>query len=193
MRKKAPALYRLLRKVYNFMGGFKRELKEKKVEYIKEANPREPLELAIREAAEAAEEYLFSYAGGYESEKLMELFFGFQDYLRVAAAFEEGRYCVLWQGEGRDFGVRLFCIDASGLVEEKLKLLKSAVLFSATLSPFDYYINMLCRTSAPYRLRLESPFPPRKPFRCSSTARFPPAIRIGKRRSSRWRPRWRRL
>ena len=55
--------------------------------------------------------------------------------------------------------LNLTCLDASIFLKECLRRLKGAVLFSATLSPIDYYVNTLGGSETDARLILPSPFP----------------------------------
>ena len=55
--------------------------------------------------------------------------------------------------------VQLLCLDASPFVDASMALGRASILFSATLSPVDYFIRTLgCEDSAK-RIFLESPFP----------------------------------
>ncbi len=65
-------------------------------------------------------------------------------------------YVELLGGETR---VRIFCLDPSGVLGERLSRAKSAVLFSATLTPLDYFTE-LCGGGEAVTLDLPSPFPP---------------------------------
>jgi DNA excision repair protein ERCC-2 len=55
--------------------------------------------------------------------------------------------------------VKLHCIDAAPLIGPRLREARASVLFSATLSPFDFFRSELDVADAP-ALRLGSPFPP---------------------------------
>ena len=65
-------------------------------------------------------------------------------------------YVELLGGETR---VRIFCLDPSGVLGERLSRARSAVLFSATLTPLDYFTE-LCGGGEAVTLDLPSPFPP---------------------------------
>ena len=53
----------------------------------------------------------------------------------------------------------IVCMDASYYLKDIFKRIKGAVLFSATLSPSDYYINLLGGEETDPSLSLVSPFP----------------------------------
>ncbi|MCQ2413578.1 MAG: ATP-dependent DNA helicase [Clostridia bacterium] len=54
--------------------------------------------------------------------------------------------------------LKLFCIDTGNVVRERLKLGSSAVFFSGTLSPMEYYKRLLGGDSSSMTLSVESPF-----------------------------------
>ena len=53
----------------------------------------------------------------------------------------------------------LYCLDASKFLKSILNRIKGAVLFSATLSPIDYYVNLLGGSKEDPTISLDSPFP----------------------------------
>lgn len=67
---------------------------------------------------------------------------------------------VYYVNKGSDTTLNLLCLDASKYVGSILKRIKGSTLFSATLSPIDYYVNLLGgdKENDP-RLILSSPFP----------------------------------
>ncbi len=65
-------------------------------------------------------------------------------------------YVELLGGETR---VRIFCLDPSGVLGARLACAKASVLFSATLTPLDYFTE-LCGGGDSVTLDLPSPFPP---------------------------------
>ena len=88
-------------------------------------------------------------------------FLGFYFRLRdLLMAYERGteNYLTLAGPVGKDFAVRLFCVDPSGDLQECLDLAKSAVFFSATLLPVNYYKKLLCREEEPYAVYAKSVF-----------------------------------
>ena len=58
-----------------------------------------------------------------------------------------------------DVIVNIRCVDSSKLIAKTLKKLKSAVFFSATLTPIDYYVKCLGGNESTPVIKLESPFP----------------------------------
>lgn len=57
---------------------------------------------------------------------------------------------------------KLFCIDPSGVIDQRLRTVGSAVFFSATLSPISYYKSLLAADGTSEVLAVDSPFDPRR-------------------------------
>jgi DNA excision repair protein ERCC-2 len=92
------------------------------------------------------------------SEKLLELYFEAHNFLRTAEYFDERYRCYYEQGADEVI-VKLFCVDPSYLLREALKRARSAVFFSATLTPLPYFRELLGGNDNSTQLKLGSPFP----------------------------------
>ena len=73
--------------------------------------------------------------------------------------FVNSNYLVFYEKNKDDIILRINCLDASGFLNTSLSSIKSAVIFSATLSPMEYYVNTLGGKSSDANLVLPSPFP----------------------------------
>lgn len=91
-------------------------------------------------------------------EQFVEHYFLALSFTRTADSYDQ-RYVTYFQATRDDFQVKLFCLDPSVRLKEALGRGRSAVLFSATLSPMDYFINVLGGEKTSYKLKLASPFP----------------------------------
>ncbi len=113
-----------------------------------------PLVEALYGFIEKAEIFLVQADPSDEAyEPMLELFFKALDFIRVAELFDH-RFIVM-----REKDIRLFCLDPSHLLAEVQKLVRSSVFFSATLTPMDYFRNVLGGNDDDYLLKLRSPFP----------------------------------
>ena len=92
-------------------------------------------------------------------EQLVEHYFQALSFTKTADSYNE-RYVTYKHITKDDFKIKLFCLDPSVRLKEALGRGRSAVLFSATLSPMDYFMNVLGGDATSYKLRLASPFPP---------------------------------
>lgn len=91
-------------------------------------------------------------------EQLVEHYFLALSFIRTADSYDE-RYVTYMQPTRDDFRVKLFCLDPAGRLKEALGRGRATVLFSATLSPMDYFMKVLGGEETSYKLKLTSPFP----------------------------------
>ncbi|CAM3390839.1 ATP-dependent DNA helicase [Paenibacillus lupini] len=91
---------------------------------------------------------------------LSDVYFGCQHFLRIAKLYDE-RYITYAEKERSDIRLKLFCLDPSHLLRQYAKGYRAQILFSATLSPLHYFIDMLGGdTETDYSVVIPSPFSP---------------------------------
>lgn len=78
----------------------------------------------------------------------------------TAAAYYDSHYVTFTEMEGEEVRVRLVCLDPSGIIGPLLRKAESRVLFSATLTPADYFADILGGGEDSVRAAFDSPFPP---------------------------------
>ncbi len=93
-------------------------------------------------------------------DQLYDRYFEGLNYLRVADAFGADYRVLVAPGE-KDLSVRLWCFDPARALRAALARVRASVLFSATLSPMDYYMRAagLSEEEGDAALALDSPFP----------------------------------
>lgn len=92
-------------------------------------------------------------------EPLVDLFFASLTMLRTADEWGPD-FATVVDGSGRDLRLRLSCLDPARLLGERLRRVRSTVMFSATLSPMPYFRRLLGGSDDDACLELPSPFPP---------------------------------
>ncbi len=112
----------------------------------------------LEEALRRAETWLARNEPAEFREQLLELYFRLFAFLRTAEHYDE-RYATLLE-PGPSVRIRLLCLDPSHLLREALERGKAAVFFSATLTPIEYYRELLGGSPEDVLLQLPSPFPP---------------------------------
>ncbi len=95
---------------------------------------------SIRSAAQGLEEFLAAQPPGADVSLWLDPYFSLTAFLRAAEAHDETCRCILAPAEGR---VTVYCADPSARLREVLKGLRAAVFFSATLSPMEYFRELL--------------------------------------------------
>ena len=103
--------------------------------------------MAKDEESEARLKYLRSYY--YKVKKLSDALSRFDDHFKAFVFFEGGAY-----------RMKLYCLDPSPLIRERLMKGHGALLFSATLSPIEYYRSILGGERSDEMLEVASPFDP---------------------------------
>ncbi len=119
--------------------------------------PPESLLQTLARLEQPMQAFLEEHKEGEQHDGVLELYFQLQDFLRVAERYDD-HYITQCSAWGKEAGVYLLCLDPSDFLAESFSLGRSAVLFSATLSPPDYYKNVLGCAEARC-IALPSPFP----------------------------------
>ena len=146
-------LYKTLTQINKYLIEYKKNL-EGKAQVTKEL-PKDLCKL-LRKLAEDYEELLQQSKIAID-EQALQLYFDILFFLKISELFDEHFVCIT--ENNRDLTIKLFCIDASKLLQEKIQKAKAAVFFSATLLPMQYYVYMLGGNENSYNMRMTSSFP----------------------------------
>lgn len=87
-----------------------------------------------------------------------DYFFESLTFVKIGALFDDS-YKTRLVLDGKNLVVKQLCLDPSHFIDESLNLGLGAVLFSATLSPMDYYQSVLGGIDNSLAYQLPSPFP----------------------------------
>lgn len=106
--------------------------------------PDELIDLAksCRKFCDFTSTWLREHPGDELSDEILEVFFSLYSYLKVSEFYDDTfrtKLTIL----ADDFYVKIFCLDPSKFLEQSLSLGGSSILFSATLSPLNYYQTVL--------------------------------------------------
>lgn len=89
---------------------------------------------------------------------VLDLYFEINKYLKISDYFTEGFYNVIsYDSESMERSFEIKCVDPRKVLKNKYKLARSAIFFSATLSPMTYFVKALAGEES-LKLRLEMPF-----------------------------------
>jgi DNA excision repair protein ERCC-2 len=91
-------------------------------------------------------------------ENLLDLYFVISGFIRVADQYDEC-YTTCYEKIGNNLKIKLFCIDPSTHLERVLVRCRAAILFSATMTPIEYFKQILGCDPTAAHLILPSPFP----------------------------------
>lgn len=125
--------------------------------YIEEERPEELVSL-VREFTDLSDWLLRKRPDLAFREKLLDFYYQAMAFVRISEMYDERyvTYCQLYQD---DLVIKLFCLDPSLLLSKVLERGKATIYFSATLSPLEYFVNLLGGDERANSLRLSSPFP----------------------------------
>ena len=92
----------------------------------------------------------------------MDFFFDIRYFVTCLEQYYDQSYITCTSIDENGLYIKLNCLDASSKLDKIIKDHLSVVFFSATLSPYEYYRNILIGASSDYSrsLVLPSPFPP---------------------------------
>ena len=113
----------------------------------------------VHNALKAAEKVLAQGSALPFWDHLIEFYFRALGFERIAELFDE-HYTTYAEKENKEVYFRLFCLDPSKNIRRALERGSAAVFFSATLSPLDYFRDLLGGEEGDGMLQLPSPFPP---------------------------------
>jgi Rad3-related DNA helicase len=152
---KEMGIYKILNKLNTMMINMKKKC-EINGYFVQSEEPKEIYILLKRFIKES--EPLLSEDNKTESHnELLELYFNVLTFLKVAEFYDK-KYVTYLEKSQSDIKLKIFCLDPSFLLSEALKRGKSAIFFSATLTPIDYFRDILGGDEDNYRMRLSSPF-----------------------------------
>lgn len=88
---------------------------------------------------------------------LLDAYFEVKSFLKIAELFDDS-YVIYGEKDRNDLQIKLFCINPAQPLKKMGKGYRSAVFFSATLSPLKYYQDILGGKEEDYLLSLPTPF-----------------------------------
>lgn len=116
------------------------------------------LDDALAAAEAALKDWLRSAAEHPFKSKISELYGEIRKY-RLLRGYYDEHFLTMVRVQAYDIEVRLYCLDPSNILDELLSRAKASVVFSATLTPLDYFVEVLGGGKHAETLSLPSPFP----------------------------------
>lgn len=152
-----PNLSKAFMRCNNMMNRLKREyLREEDFYYQKEEI--DAIYPPIKKLLKELEEWLIKYKKDQYYDELLDIYFELLRFINISELYDS-RYVTYIQKLDEEIIVKLFCVDASYLLQEKLEMGKASIFFSATLTPLNYYRDILGGDKKDYLIRFSSPFP----------------------------------
>lgn len=92
-----------------------------------------------------------------ENSELLDLYFEVNKFLSISI-FYNNNYRTIYSDDLLGINVKLFCANPSDLIIEKMNKSKSTTIFSATLTPLNYYKEIYGSEEEDFVINLKSPF-----------------------------------
>ena len=173
LKNKSKKLYKTVNKVNSYFIDLRKECEsiEKNSYHQKEA-PKDLYKI-LRRFMNQSEDELIKLKDEPYYDELLEVYFDINSFLSISEEYDKN-YVTYIEKNGQNISINLFCVNPSEKIKSIIKKLNGTIIFSATLSPIEYYIDLLGGSDESYRLRLKSPFDSKKfnVRRCSINTRF---------------------
>lgn len=121
--------------------------------------PPENFEHDLSRLVEAVHDWLIDQPQTPFVQAVLDYYFAAISYQRISEYYDD-TYRMRLAIEDGNITLKQLCLDPSAFLADSLALGHGAVLFSATLSPLDYYQAVLGGQPDSLAYRLDSPFPP---------------------------------
>lgn len=113
----------------------------------------------VEECRAALEKWAFLHPDVAFRAELTALIASLRRYLTVAE-FYDARFLTFLEIHGEESVARLICLDPSRVLDRAMKKAYASVLFSATMTPLDYFAGILGGGKGAVKVSLPSPFDP---------------------------------
>ncbi|WP_125715108.1 helicase C-terminal domain-containing protein [Companilactobacillus kedongensis] len=127
-------------------------------EYITDEAPEKLLKV-LRKFDEFITDWMQQQKPSELTKSVQDYFFDCLTFVKIGNLYNDSYHTRIVL-EGNLVVVKQLCLDPSEFLDNSMKLGSGAVLFSATLTPMDYYQNVLGGIDNSLAYRLPSPFPP---------------------------------
>ncbi len=162
MKKQHKQIEKALGKINTYMIDLRKQCDEADGYIIEKEELSDLYKLLRRFVTEAEEWVVKNQSKNIEGfDQLLEVYFNSINFLKIAEFFDN-RYVTFIEAHGSEVRVKLFCVDPSFLLSEAIKRGKTAIFFSATLTPLSYFMDILGGNDEDYNINLSSPFDPRR-------------------------------
>ncbi|MGL5677986.1 MAG: ATP-dependent DNA helicase [Cellulosilyticaceae bacterium] len=138
--KESSGIAGALQKMSKYLAEIKKGYMEMTGSYISKEAPKQLKEM-VRIFIEEVDMKLQEGMGDLPSD-FIDFYFEAQNFVKMYELYDE-RYVTYGESYGHDVRIKMFCLDPSFLISEILSTCQSAIFFSATLLPIQYYKYML--------------------------------------------------
>lgn len=154
---KVPNLYKISNAINKEIISIRRELEEvDKRSMYHNVEYKELIKL-LRAFINEADSYLIRNKGTIGYDEVLDFYFMARNYVAVSDLYDK-EYTTILKKDGNEFIIKVFCINPSKNLRKIINSSYSSIIFSATLSPIKYYIDLIGGDENSFRVRFDSPF-----------------------------------
>ena len=157
IRKELPQVYKRLGKINSWMIKARKKCEQFGPAHHQKEAPEDLFPL-LHGFLKTTERWLGRNLKTAFREQLLDLFFAISGFIRVAEQYDDS-YVTCYEKIKKDVKLKLFCLDPANQLGNALTRCQAAVFFSATMTPMNYFKNILGCDAAAAGLILPSPFP----------------------------------
>lgn len=112
---------------------------------------------SLRNFIDLADKYINENKADIVPDELKDLYFKSLFFVNISE-IKSKDFCYYIESENRSFKVKLFLINPSNILKQKVEASVASIFFSATLTPLKYYRYILGGNEDDYILKIKSPF-----------------------------------
>lgn len=150
------SIYKGLNKLLTIFDIVNEKIEGKKEYYSKESI--DDFYGPIRRLMTSLDKWLVEEKDNEKYDQVLDLYFSLMRYNKIQDLYDE-HYLTSFENKFGGYEISLNCIDPSYLLKQVMEKGRANILFSATLSPLEYYMDLLGGTGRDYHMILDSPFP----------------------------------
>lgn len=154
---KAPNLYKALNSINKYLIEVRKEVQESEGTSIYKKDEYKDLYKLLRIFLKECDEYLIKATNTQGYDEIKDLYFDIRAFISISELYSK-EYVTLVEINKNDVKVKLFCVNPSKNLSKIVQGSYSTIIFSATLTPINYYIDLLGGDDKSYRMKLPSPF-----------------------------------
>ena len=154
--KEDAKLSKALTKLNSEIVKIKKELKALDTDHFAGEEPRKEVLAVLRSAMPPFEGYLEKHRTNLQS-GVLEAYFSIRFFLKISEIYNSS-YVTFYEQSREDVSVQFLCLDPSAFVRTAFEKGKAAVLFSATLTPLEFYMQTLGDEEDAKKASFTSPF-----------------------------------
>ncbi len=158
LQKESVQLKRACQKVLTTFDDIEAICEEKDTDFFAQRAPIDSLVKQIQRLTEVIAEWLPENQHIEELASILSFYFDCLSYLRISEYYDNGFYTSI-SLRNYDCVVKQFCVDPAYLLSQRLDKGKASILFSASLTPLNYYQEVLGGGEESLRYRIPYPFP----------------------------------